>query len=1299
MTYDASLANDHSSGKLLEYRETVKTVGGDDDFGGDSPHNNTSPHSDNPAPKIAESLRVGDFEFRQFKNSGGLRPTKKSNPCPACGDIKGHCRTTGGDLVLCAHSERSGGEWKNLGKGTNPRWDNLVPSQDGDAPKSWEDWQAIAKATAQRKAAVEQQERARVAAGLSRNERHAILSAKPHTLAAAQNADLLRRELEQWEIDSLLALGWLWAEWGGYGIAAVDAVTGQLIGGQKANDDRSKKYTWGIFANQNQLPETAELPIAFWKCPPNWGQNQPEKNIDLDSGKVPSNVASEAVSAVPDVTCNPLYMSKSLVPEIGVAEGFLKTLVWAVKMWRVNPSFVAIGAAGGQFVQSRTELMRAIEATGYNRLTFAPDAGMGFNTQVLGEYSALLDLLRSQEWHEGLDLAALELAAIELEIKRARVAVDGAAAVDDAAIAAGAKRNAKKTATGPKKELRKLTKRAEELRERLALKGVSVLWWNQFRKSDPDIDEMAAGATIERITPSEYKRTGFFGVSKVELHQYLMLNRFSPDRSEDARYLSTTLPGLDQSVRMAIKSALGSGKTHWMGRLFASYAKQRAESLRVLVIVPTNALAENFTGRMAGDFNLLFTHPRDFDFNDPSGNNFVVCCPESLHHVPDWWMAGAIVAVDEAVSIRRAIPSRNRRTERRAIEAKVIKAMATAHQVYLFDANLTDRVVAWFELDTDRKFAKVENTYQHGHQTTLYGYRNTLQAQLEQVASEGKRYCYCGDSVRRIIDLIAVLDPATSAKLHGLMDLADMAEGQALQSNPTEYLSRLAAVHEALALFLSPKGNSGISVDSAVKFDYVIEDFCGVLDSAGQSQLGKRVRDPGAHHLAYVAGTGLWGTGVSHSLIAQGITDDYAAYTAKLLDFGDLGQGYAAMVGALTVSPRGLLDIEELAIANFEKANLTQCYIWRQIQAGNHLEMDFAQVETIELKAKIKAAKAGREQTEAELLQQSEPIDRKENDALQRRDYLTPEQRAQMAHYSLEQRLPGFTKSEAFGDLTWLQVALKEGTIGHLENWFLLNNPEIAKRLSRQKIERAIMFGEIEADRVRLLYPRIKALRAAGLLDMIDMIETVGEVTAQDLGQFVWRLRRYQSELAIGPIPQNTIKAANKVLRLFGRELKQSRRVKGGDRFYAMTGHCADNPYSGELLDLFAAKYAAIGKKSSKVKSPAIMLGLLNAWDEKLAIFLTGAIMLEFLKVWIGIEITPEAQPETTQTAPEKNIDLDSEKVASNPIPATVPAVPDVSVNPLYIRESLVPDLGVAADPIPSGDLDPYGYPIDDFAA
>ena len=189
---------------------------------------------------------------------------------------------------------------------------------------------------------------------LSLQERHELLSKRPRTLTAAQNSDLVRRGLFQSEIDLALKKGWLFAEWGGYGIAAIDPQTGLTVGAQLAKDNRQPKYHW-LLKGQTRLPETEQNPLACWISP------------DFDYSKP---------------------------PRVFLCEGFLQSMIAAIEAWRHDPQIIFVGAAGHSFGEQA--LLRVLDALGdCDSVTLCPDGGSVKNKGIVKSYLKALGFAQS----------------------------------------------------------------------------------------------------------------------------------------------------------------------------------------------------------------------------------------------------------------------------------------------------------------------------------------------------------------------------------------------------------------------------------------------------------------------------------------------------------------------------------------------------------------------------------------------------------------------------------------------------------------------------------------------------------------------------------------------------------------------------------------------------------------------------------------------------------------------------------------------------------------------------------------
>lgn len=276
--------------------------------------------------------------------------------CPIClGSRKDRDCKSSGELIHCySHNEPPlGYDFKGL---SSVGASLYAPAKDDSKPYDFDAHRAKREAVAAVAAAA-------IAMLPSLEDRDRKIKSYSQKLTKPQNTDLLSRGLTQDEINFAISKHWLFGLQGGYGIAAYDPITRLLCGAQRANDDRTKKYTWGVFTGQNQLKETGENPLFVWQLP------------DFDSSKP--------------------Y-------EIKTCEGSPKSLIRAFFEWRTNPQIIVIGAAGGIFGSNSLErVLRAYPDAKSH--TLLPDADSQ-NIKKLnlhrayGNLAAVIPSLKFADW-------------------------------------------------------------------------------------------------------------------------------------------------------------------------------------------------------------------------------------------------------------------------------------------------------------------------------------------------------------------------------------------------------------------------------------------------------------------------------------------------------------------------------------------------------------------------------------------------------------------------------------------------------------------------------------------------------------------------------------------------------------------------------------------------------------------------------------------------------------------------------------------------------------------------------------
>jgi hypothetical protein len=267
-------------------------------------------------------------------------PTRKSNPCPICGDISGKCRThTDSPLVLCMTSAKqldSTLGYRYIKPTRNKQWEIWVPN--GDAKFDRHAWKQRTELTRQ----IKQVEQAKVMSLDERDRFYRDWLAKG-SLNERDRTDLSRRGLTNAEINELPAVS------SNFGYAVVfKGLYGKFVGAQWRSAEASDggRYRWHNLLGGKQFPGTDEMPIAVYP-------------VDRPRG----------IALIEGTGVKPMLASKRL-------------------------EMVALGAAGGNYVSSMTQLQAVLEEYQNLPVVIVPDAGDILNPQVIARHERTIKALQ-----------------------------------------------------------------------------------------------------------------------------------------------------------------------------------------------------------------------------------------------------------------------------------------------------------------------------------------------------------------------------------------------------------------------------------------------------------------------------------------------------------------------------------------------------------------------------------------------------------------------------------------------------------------------------------------------------------------------------------------------------------------------------------------------------------------------------------------------------------------------------------------------------------------------------------------
>lgn len=378
------------------------------------------------------------------------------------------------------------------------------------------------------------------------------------------------------------------------------------------------------------------------------------------------------------------------------------------------------------------------------------------------------------------------------------------------------------------------------------------------------------------------------------------LPAFSPDYHVNRRYFSEMDPldieahlphGFAGRGGLLVKSPIGTGKTEWLNRLFATLETRLGRFPSVLVITHRQALGRHMARRLG-----LVWH-RDLP---GEGGIHATSAPQlAITYDSCWRVAGGdydLVVIDELAQVHPHTEAATMRRGEHRRNYAALKGLAENARLFVgLDAHLTDVALEWTRQMRADVLA-VENTYRLDRGAmTVYANPDALLARAFDLLRAGKRVALPTSSKGESQILYHLLAGAFGAA-NGLLINSDNSESPEIQTFLEQPNARAA---ELRFLVYSPSLGTGFSVETP--FDAVLGVFYHQpLAPADMLQMMGRCRNV-SERGAYIQ----WSNGTLPTDLESLFRPDLnAAYqTAQQTGFADRG---------LTVKDPVLLAVHRL---------------------------------------------------------------------------------------------------------------------------------------------------------------------------------------------------------------------------------------------------------------------------------------------------------------------------------------------------------------------------------------------------
>lgn len=595
---------------------------------------------------------------------------------------------------------------------------------------------------------------------------------------------------------------------------------------------------------------------------------------------------------------------------------------------------------------------------------------------------------------------------------------------------------------------------------------------------------------------------------------------FTPNVVIHKRHFSFPLP--QPGTIFCIKSGTGTGKTHWLiNSLIKHYS-----SCGFLSLGYRNSLLLQFCSQLKDWYHLQ----QDLKGTDDAIliadlESKIAACLDSLLFFHPQDFNGRILILDELESIIYHLFYSNTSISkyRDKIITLFIEALNRASLVICLDGHLSDITVNFIQslLTSPKNIVKIENLYQgnKGQVRFLTGVSdngkiraNDYSSIIHSIKNHPGNFTIVSDSQRQIEALDKILTNQCRKTLRFDSSTSHQPWVKEFLANPPQYLIN----HHIEVLLYSPSSEAGLNIDIKSYFSDIYVIFLGVITTKAQLQMISRIRDSAAIISIFCKTMGfpsgrIHKSAASAEQLAKLVTEYVIECGQASLSGLDQEEVAVEMVKKLVANSANPLFKHECDLAwqeEFERNNLRACLREALLDSGYDVEDVIGEKSCLkQLKQTVQSVLIDK----AEIIANSEAITYSEVQSICGNIAATPEDKAKVIKFRLQERLPGIefatypvtveTQTEEgitheivhkpVFDSNFVKKVIYDSPqlIHQMETRFLVQNPDIAKELQQikwhQKLEIFTDPDRPESERLINLHAyKSQWLRVQALLDM-----------------------------------------------------------------------------------------------------------------------------------------------------------------------------------------------------------------------
>lgn len=682
---------------------------------------------------------------------------------------------------------------------------------------------------------------------------------------------------------------------------------------------------------------------------------------------------------------------------------------------------------------------------------------------------------------------------------------------------------------------------------------VQVLWWQQFNKTDGDIDEINQEKidSIQYLTPDK-----FFDVVNLEQWkfqkktEYQTLKSFTPLEIVTLPYISNlTPPNLDGKI-LFINSPLGTGKTRLILNILDAYYRLNGSFL----LGSRNGLLLQTCAKSDGKITHINFDKQEFNDNDNTAW-FASCVDSILKVNKDWWK-GKIIIIDEVQSVLfHLLFSSTLNGKGYEVIERFIYAITVAKGVLCLDGHLSDIVVNFFKgICINKVVHTIKNNFvverpkinflegsienqkikKNDKSPWLKNLKDTIRLAPVSMASDSRIFL---KSMAQIMNELGHKGLLITSETVGSKEV------KAFLENPSKWILE----NEPRYIFYSPTAESGLDISSTENsfidgyFKSFYSFFFGVVGMDTQRQMLMRLRDITCPRYVWLR---------SHSIVTDSNFERNFS-KAEILSYlisesNDLGlDNNAEILDNLKIKidsyHQSIIQLSNdfRKIVEHERIMFRQCFLDAVSHDGYELEK-FTLEPDIASKQKYKAvSNQVKDQECVEIFNASDKYLNVIAPLLP--DNASLEDRRAFEKASILRMLPG-VELDAIWSREFIRFIRFDrfGVLSQRRRYFMANNLDIAKRLGNKRYASYIHQAGFCPWELKFEYSQARAIAASGILDLIS--DSPNEALTADhpsIKKIIQNCKKSSVYKPLGRSPgKDAIKFVSWLLGLLGYRLK-----------------------------------------------------------------------------------------------------------------------------------------------------------------